>query len=130
MNPFERLLKPEEVAQSAVVTYLSLQYPNVLFHHSPQETYTKSRFQKWKNKVMGTKRGCPDILIFEPCKYNFGLAIEMKNGRNKCTPDQTAFLEALALRGWRTHVCYSSADAIEVIDDFLRGLRLVTWITE
>jgi hypothetical protein len=125
MNPFESKLGPEELAQVAVAKYLALQYPNVLWFHPPQETYTKSRFQKWKNKMMGVKKGPSDILIFEPRKFTFGLAIEMKHGRNKCTKDQSDFLESLALRGWRTHVCYSSADAIEIIDDYLKGHKHV-----
>ena len=100
MNPFENKLGPEERAQVAVVRYIGLKYPNVLFHHSPQETYTKSNFQKWKNRMMGTRKGCPDILIFEKMEaekvgYNLlvysGLAIEMKHGKNKCTADQTEF---------------------------------------
>ena len=112
-------LKPEEASQIAVVKYLSLQYPGILWCHPPQETYTESRFQKWKNKMMGVKRGVPDLLIFEPRGFNFGLAIEMKYGRNKPTKDQQDWLIALGNRGWRTHVCRSSADAIDIIDDYL-----------
>jgi len=133
MNPFENKLGPEERAQVAVVRYIGLKYPNVLFHHSPQETYTKSNFQKWKNRMMGTRKGCPDILIFEPTKgfYSLtgpdvivppiGLAIEMKHGRNKCTPDQNNFLNELEKRGWQTAVCYDSEEAMHVIDEYLGG---------
>jgi len=118
---------PEEAAQTAVVKYLALKYPKVLWCHPPQETYTKSSFQKWKNKVMGVQRGVPDLLIFESTRQpskkggavHFGLAIEMKHGSNKCTKDQADWLTALGDRGWRTHVCYSSQDACDIIDDYL-----------
>ena len=125
-------LGPEEQAQAAVVNYLRLQYPQVLFHHSPQETHTKSKFQRWKNKVLGTRPGCPDLLIFYSHiksikdKYSelelrvfMGLAIEMKHGRNKLTAEQSMFMEQLNDDGWFCEVCYSSAEAIEVIDNYL-----------
>jgi len=127
MNPFERKLGPEEQSQIAVAQYLSLQYPDVLWFHSPQETYTKSAYQKWKNRLMGVKKGVPDILICENIVSQrgktlyCGLAIEMKYGKNKCTPEQLEFLALLSARGWRTHVCYSSGDAIDAIDDYLKG---------
>ena len=61
---FDKFLGPEELAHKAVVHYLTVAYPDVLFHHSPQETRTTSKFQRWRNKVLGTRAGCPDILIF------------------------------------------------------------------
>jgi len=119
---FERYLGPEESAQVAVVNYLRLAYPKVLFHHSPQETYTKSHYQKWKNKALGTIPGCPDLLIFElsvqGLRNSAGLAIEMKHGRNKPTAEQNKFMNELKRCGWRCEVCYDSAEAIEVIDDY------------
>jgi hypothetical protein len=123
---FIDMLGPEESAQVAVINYLRLQYPKVLYTHPAQETYTRSKFQKFKNKVLGVSAGVPDLLIFDPkpCEdntgyYHHGLAIEMKHGRNKCTAEQNKWLKALAERGWKTTVCYGSAEAMDVIDEYL-----------
>jgi hypothetical protein len=43
----------------------------------------------------------------------------MKVGRNRPTPDQRRWLEFLAGQGYRTAVCFSAAEAIEVITRYL-----------
>jgi len=127
---FMQYLTPEEASQVTVVNYLLLQYPDVLFHHSPQEIHTISKFQRWKRKVLGTIPGCPDLLIFHekrfPIKgdkiernYYCGLAIEMKHGRNRPTRTQNDFMNKLTRAGWKCEVCYDSLEAHEVIDEYL-----------
>jgi len=132
---FAQYLTPEEAAQAAVVNYLRLKYPDVLFYHSPQETFTKSKFQRWKNKVLGVRAGVPDLLIFRYyfssnddlgeiddeyiAQMYYGLAIEMKHGKGKPTPAQNDFMNALENNGWRCEVCYDSEEAMHVIDEYL-----------
>lgn len=66
-------------------------------------------------KAEGVKKGVPDVLIFQPkaryvipLVYEFsGLALELKVGRNKPSPEQLQWHERLRECGWRVEVCYT-----------------------
>ena len=118
------MLGPEEQMQVAVVNYLKLKYRDVLFMHPAQETYTKSKFQHYKNKVMGVKKGVPDLLIFnsgrgEAFECYKGLAIELKYGKNKPTAAQDDWAKQLMKNGWLASVAYSTDEAMKIIDLYL-----------
>lgn len=70
-------------------------------------------------KAEGMRTGVPDIVLAWPSGKYHGLFIEMKYGRNKPTPAQRQWLDRLQAAGYKTSVCYSSAEAIEVIEDYL-----------
>jgi len=72
-----------------------------------------------KLKAMGTKKGVPDILIFEPNGIYNGMAIELKVGKNKISEYQKYWLEELMSRGWRCIVTYDLDEAIEEINNYL-----------
>ena len=74
-----------------------------------------------KMKAEGVKRGVPDILCVFPsgCRSYIGLAIEMKSGKNKTTPEQNEWLSALENYGWAAVVCHSWQEAAEVIVNYL-----------
>lgn len=75
-------------------------------------------------KRKGLKRGVPDVLIFERWRdvrascdavyRGFGIAIELKVGRNKTTKEQDHWLAELRRRGWLTAVCRSLDEVIDV----------------
>ncbi len=67
----------------------------------------------------GVKRGVPDVCLPVPRGDHHGLYIEMKYGRNGTSPDQDAWLEALAGQGYKTAVCYSFEAAQRVITEYL-----------
>ncbi len=89
----------------------------VRFAHPPNEG-RRSRRQGALLKSMGMSPGLPDVLIFDaPPGYPdaAGVAIELKrvNGRpSQVSPAQREWLEALELRGWKTHVAYGCDDAV------------------
>ena len=68
-------------------------------------------------KAAGVKAGVPDILVFEPLPEadGFGLAIELKAGRNSVTPEQEGWLRRLEAAGWRTAVCRSLDEVHRVL---------------
>jgi hypothetical protein len=69
----------------------------------------------------GLKSGVPDIILPVAYQYPYnGLVIEMKDGKNKPTPNQKTWLERFDQAGWRDEVCYSAKEAITVIKDFLK----------
>lgn len=67
----------------------------------------------------GMRSGVPDVWLPVPKNNWCGLVIEMKFGKNKTTPNQDWWLDHLAQYGWKTAVCYSAAEAIKVISDYL-----------
>ena len=116
-------MKPEDRLQIAVMDYLRYQYPNVLAIHVANERAT-SPMQGALLKRKGVTAGVPDVLIFEPkiepywLEY-YGLAIELKVGKNKPTARQVEMLERFKMAAWNAHVCYSFEEAKEVIDNYL-----------
>lgn len=73
-------------------------------------------------KRLGMVRGWPDVMVFEPRSQYCGLALELKVGRNKATPDQLRCMEALRGRGWKCVVIRPTDDWPDVIDAYLRGV--------
>lgn len=69
-------------------------------------------------KAEGVKRGLPDVLIFDPPPMQahlHGAALELKSEGGRATPEQRAWLEALAERGWATHIVVGATAAIEYL---------------
>jgi hypothetical protein len=70
-------------------------------------------------KMQGVKAGVPDILIFEP-KGNFnGLALELKVGRNKLTPNQKEWEVKLGSCGWKFALCTTIDQVIEEVENYI-----------
>lgn len=115
-NSFWDLLGPEDHLHIQVCNYLKAQYPKVVWLHVPNEG-KRSKFERWKFKVLGAKAGFPDIAIFTG---HGNLVIELKIKPNNPNPNQIAWLLALESLGWETVVCYTFEEAKEVIDGFLR----------
>jgi len=118
-NPFEKFLGKEDHLHRQVIQYLTIQYPGVLFHHSPMEG-KRSRFEQFKMKWLGAKSGFPDIFIFAANSYYNGMAIELKVKPNKPTENQNAWLAALFNRRYQSVVCYCFDDAKNVIDNYFK----------
>ena len=90
----------------------------VWFCHPPNEG-RRSRRQGAQLRRAGMRSGVPDILVFDAAPNDpdaRGVAIELKrvNGRpSQVSENQRMWLEALEVRGWRVHVAYGCADAVE-----------------
>jgi hypothetical protein len=118
-------MKPEDALQVAVMDYLRYQYPQVLSVHVANERATSPRSGALL-KRKGVKAGMPDILIFSSrwmedfSRSFYGLAIELKCGRNKPTPAQVEVIDRLGGAGWLVKVCYTFEDAKLIIDSYLK----------
>jgi hypothetical protein len=71
-------------------------------------------------RAEGVRAGVPDVLLPVARGGYHGLALEMKFGRNKPTPEQREWLDALAAEGWQTCVAYGFEEARQAIQDYLR----------
>jgi|WetSurMetagenome_2_1015567.scaffolds.fasta_scaffold1287529_2 hypothetical protein len=79
-----------------------------------------------KMKAAGYKKGCPDIMIFEPRGTFHGLFIELKvpavqgiQKAGKLETHQVDFLNSLQSKGYQAVVAFGAREAIEVIDRYL-----------
>jgi hypothetical protein len=117
-------MNEEYFEQIAVVQYLQAKYPKVLFTASAGGMRT-SIGTAIKMKKMGYRRGCPDLIIFEPIncitglnKYH-GLLIEMKKKKGGTVSlEQKEFLQLAEERGYKAIVCEGAAEAIVEIDNY------------
>lgn len=91
-----------------------------------------------KLKGHGVKAGVPDVIVFDAfpdpgaddCDrhlneirgtWYFGLAIELKTGKNKPTPTQIEWHARLLLCGWRVEVCRSIDEVLAVLRECYPG---------
>lgn len=83
-------------------------------------------FEAVRLKEEGVREGVPDLCLAYPV-YGIhgmrhpGLFIEMKRPTGKPSVSQLNWLEALHRLHYATAVCYSTEDAIGVIEEYLRG---------
>jgi hypothetical protein len=87
--------------------------PGWMFFHYPagehRDPITGARLKR-----MGTKRGVADILLVGPPAGRFH-ALELKARGRKPTPEQLAFLEAVAAAGGHSAWVDTLKDALEVL---------------
>ena len=121
-NPYTN--PPEEAEQLALVQWLELH--KIKYTHVPNEVKHKVQYRV-KQKRLGVQAGLPDILIFDrPPLYpeNVGVAIELKRQKGgRVTPEQTAWLEHLKVRGWTVAVCRGAMEAIRFLQELGFGGR-------
>lgn len=101
------------------MNYISTQYPKVFAIHVPNEG-KRSPFERYKFKYLGGVSGVPDILIFHRKAFLSGLAIELKVGYNKPTPNQKKCLKRLENANWVATWVNNFDDAKEIIDKYLK----------
>lgn len=109
----------EDNLQIQVANYLRMQYPKVLWCHTPNGG-SRNAIEGAKLKRMGVRAGMPDIMVYEDRHPFNGLAIELKVGKNKPTENQVFVLNELTRNRWQTAVCYSIDEAIKEIDKYLK----------
>ena len=122
-NPLFKYIKDEGHLQIFVSQYVKFKYPNVLCHHSPNEG-KRGTFARWMIGLF-VVHAVPDIMIYAIQQTghdvidSYGLAIELKVGRNKPTDRQVACMLQLDRAGWKTRTHVNFADAKNTIDAYL-----------
>lgn len=105
----------EAQLQMAVARYLDAR--GFLWCHVPNGE-ARNAVTGAKLKRMGVKRGVPDVLIFNRCggEKSVSLAIELKTGKNKMTPEQSRWCYKLQECGWFHAVCWSVDEVIAEVE--------------
>ena len=68
-----------------------------------------------KLKAEGVRRGVPDVFLEVARGKYHGLRLEMKYGKNKCSPEQKDWIERLLNQGYLVKVPYSFEEARDII---------------
>ena len=111
----------EDAIQMALLEWLRLAHPAAwaLTHHSPNGGH-RSAVTAARLKCLGVRRGFPDLTLWLPRAGFHGLAIELKAGRNKATPEQIGWLEHLGAIGWCAVVCVGFEAAQRQFQEYLQ----------
>ncbi len=111
---------PESQLQISIATWLKAQHPEILFHHSPNESDGNFGYNG-KNKAMGTKSGWPDMEIMQANDSYHGLFIELKVRYSKPKDKQIAHMLRLNARGYKAIWCNTYDDTVKAIELYLKN---------
>jgi len=132
--------RKEQELQNAIVKYMRLQYPKVIFKvdggadankgsYVARQVYSKQQY----------KRGYPDFQIIKPSKYYNGLFLELKGayddlfnkngtmklGANDHHVEQYDFIKELRGNGYYADFCWNFEMAKNRIDVYIIGDELI-----
>lgn len=111
---------PESREQAAFVKFLRTAHPCVLFTISPiNRTGIRAAI---RNKIMGYRKGTPDMTIYEPRGKYHGLVIEFKAPGKKIkdlSDEQHDFLVELNRRNYYAVVCFSEEEAQRIFIKYM-----------
>ena len=120
-NPFDKFIKGETAIHIQVAEYLQYQYPNVMFHHSPNEA-RRTPFERYLISKMGVSAGFPDFIIYG---FNHTIALELKYKNNTPTDAQLKWLKHLnSYPRVSSFVAWSFESAKYIIDEYLTNTEM------
>lgn len=111
--------KNEYRIQADFIRYLELMYPELLYTTSPAG-FIMSAGMAMKMMRMGYRKGTPDLTIYEPRGEYHGLFIEFKDPKGVVSEEQRRFLDRASELGYATAVCYSTDEAISLLEQYLK----------
>lgn len=115
-------MKGEDLEQATLIQWCNLQsckYSELKMIFAIPNGGYRNKGEARKLKATGTKSGVPDLFLPVPRSPKYGLFIEMKVGRNKCTDNQKKWIRNLLEQGYEVKVCYSCEEAIQIIKRYL-----------
>jgi hypothetical protein len=119
-------VKAEQIAQVNLMNWLAEKHPDV---YKDTIHIANERQTSWQEgrilKKMGVKMGVADIFIAVPSARNgkCGLWIELKEGKNKPTPEQQEFLRRMNNRGYIAVCVWGWHAAKEIIETYLMEIE-------
>lgn len=116
----------EHDIQASCIRWMRLQYPReaTMLFAIPNGAHlagtAKQRAAHWARlEREGAKAGIPDLFLAIPRQDSHGLFIEMKAERGTVKPKQEQWLEALSVQGYKTAVCRSLEEFMQVVREYL-----------
>ena len=121
--PASGILQPgqsEEADQILTVNWFNRTHPELAhkLHHSPNGGYRDKQTGQ-RMKLMGTKPGFHDLVLFHPVGVHTGLVIEMKLGTGTLSQAQQAWIPTYQACGFRVTPCWGMDEAVAAITEYL-----------
>lgn len=113
--------RSEDTEQINVISWAAWQqhrYPELKWLHHIPNGGTRNKAEAIKLKQMGVKSGVSDLCLPYPKGIYCGLYIEMKFDKGRHQPSQKEFLKDMAAAGHYVATCYTTEDAISVIEKY------------
>jgi|TARA_R100000482_G_C5130787_1_gene151752 hypothetical protein len=110
----------ERDIQKAIVNYIKLQYPNVLYCASAGGLRTSIK-QARMMKATGYVKGFPDLMVMEPVGKFHGLFLEIKTKKGRATKEQLLWRHKLNGRNYVCEITYGFEETKEVIDRYINN---------
>ena len=110
----------ERDIQKAIVNYIKLQYPNVLYCASAGGLRTSIK-QARMMKATGYVKGFPDLVVMEPVGKFHGLFLEIKTKKGRATKEQLLWRHKLNDRNYVCEITYGFEETKEVIDRYINN---------
>ncbi len=119
------LCHSESSTQIAVMAWLERQHPRAfeVTHHSPNGE-KRDEITGRKLKRMGTKKGFPDLITYQPAKLYTGLVVELKEDNGVLSDDQDLWLRHFERLRYFVAVPVGFDQCVAVFDHYL---QMVEW---
>lgn len=110
----------EEADQILTVNWFNRTYPEIAhkLHHSPNGGYRDKQTGQ-RMKLMGTKAGFHDLVLFHPVGAHTGLVVEMKLGNGCLSPAQQAWIPTYQACGFQVTTCWGMDEAVAAISEYV-----------
>ena len=113
----------EDAAQAEVIRWARMRQAAIpeleLLYHVPNGG-KRGKLEAVRLKRQGVKPGIPDLHLPIARGGYIGLWIEMKTATGRLSEDQRRIIAMLCAEGHRVEICRSAADAVEVLEDYMR----------
>jgi hypothetical protein len=117
----EVILKSEERDQIEFVNFIHRKYPEQFecLHHSPNGGKRDAR-TAGKMKLMGTKKGFPDLVLFQGRGGCSGLVIEAKRQKGgKVSKEQESWLDHFETQGYFVALCRGQDEMLQAFSEYM-----------
>ena len=115
----------EEIEQTCLFRWAALEsgaHPELALLHAIPNGGKRSKSEAARMKAAGVKPGVPDMFLPVAREGCHGLYIELKRrDGGRVSPEQTAWMDALARQGYKTALCHGWDAAREEIQRYLGG---------
>lgn len=119
-----RTIPTEDTEQIIVFSWAQMslgRYPELKWLHHIPNGGKRSKAEAGRFKAMGVRSGVSDIFLPVSRGGYHGLYVEMKALDGKPTSKQLEFLVDITAAGYLGRVCYGADEAIETIEQYLKG---------
>lgn len=110
----------EQIALLDWAAVMQGRFPELtLLFHIPNEGKRSYRVGV-ELRLMGLKRGVPDLFLPVARGGYYGLFVEMKSAKGRPTTEQRRWVQELQAQGYAAIVAYGWQEAAEYIENYLR----------